>query len=231
MAGLSANETSRRLPSWSSGMGGWCWTWPGAALGHQDAEDIFQATFLLLARKAGSIRKRGSVASWLYGTAYRLSKRARRNSPPKLAREATAAKIHEPHRRVTTAWDELQEVLQDVLAQCPEKYRNIVWSFATWRGRRKSKPPRRQLACPLGTVRSWLARGRPAAKALARRGIALSVSTWRHTCSPGGQRRRPCWRLWPSQSSRQHCVLRLEATRLTWSLWRLPASLTRALLS
>src|SRR5262249_45891815 len=38
----------------------------------QDAEDVYQATFLLLARKAGAIRKAGSVASWLYGVAHRL---------------------------------------------------------------------------------------------------------------------------------------------------------------
>src|SRR5437660_12760083 len=43
----------------------------------QDAEDVFQATFLLLARKAGSIRKRGSVASWLYGVACRLAHKVR----------------------------------------------------------------------------------------------------------------------------------------------------------
>src|SRR5437899_1809237 len=45
--------------------------------GHeQDAEDVYQATFLLLARKARSIRKRGSLGSWLYGVAYRLALRA-----------------------------------------------------------------------------------------------------------------------------------------------------------
>jgi len=46
--------------------------------GHeQDAEDVYQATFLLLARKARSIRKSGSVGSWLYGVAHRLALRTR----------------------------------------------------------------------------------------------------------------------------------------------------------
>ena len=48
------------------------------ALGHeQDAEDVFQATFLLLARKANTIRKQSSVGSWLFGAAYRLALKAK----------------------------------------------------------------------------------------------------------------------------------------------------------
>ncbi|HEY3997362.1 MAG TPA: sigma factor, partial [Candidatus Xenobia bacterium] len=43
----------------------------------QDAEDVFQATFLLLSRKASSLRDRGAVGSWLYGVAYRLARKAR----------------------------------------------------------------------------------------------------------------------------------------------------------
>src|SRR5262249_45855381 len=52
-----------------------------------DAEDAFQATFLLLVKKAASIRKRESVASWLYGTAYRLAVHLRRQSTRRKERE------------------------------------------------------------------------------------------------------------------------------------------------
>src|SRR5436305_10903147 len=53
----------------------------------EDAEDAFQATFLLLARKAGSIGKRTSVGSWLYKVAYRVALHARRTAASRVARE------------------------------------------------------------------------------------------------------------------------------------------------
>src|SRR5262245_59450203 len=56
-----------------------------------DAEDVFQATFLLLARKAGSIRKRGSVASWLHGVAHRLALEAKGRGSRRQERERRAA--------------------------------------------------------------------------------------------------------------------------------------------
>src|SRR5262249_23243635 len=52
-------------------------------LGDADAEDAFQATFLVLAQRAGSIRKREAVASWLYGVAYRVARRARAQALPR----------------------------------------------------------------------------------------------------------------------------------------------------
>src|SRR5262245_36697308 len=67
-----------------------------------DAEDAFQATFLTLARKAESIRKAASLASWLHGVAYRTALRARADSTRRQRHEARA-----PQRSATTDPDEL----------------------------------------------------------------------------------------------------------------------------
>ncbi len=139
-----------------------------------DAEDVFQATFLLLARRAGAIRKRESVASWLHGVAHRLALSARSKFARRQLREREAAAARSVESSPESAWNELEETLHEVLAQLPAKYRTpLVHCYLEgW----TQEEVARQLGKPLGTVRSWLARGRELLrKRLVRRGISLST--------------------------------------------------------
>ena len=74
---------------------------------HQDAEDAFQATFLVLARKAASIHRRAALASWLYGVARRVAGDARRAATRRQARERRATTVGHAQPDLEAAWREL----------------------------------------------------------------------------------------------------------------------------
>src|SRR6516162_11542725 len=124
----------------------------------QDAEDVFQATFLLLARKAGQIRKHRSIAGWLYEVARRLSLKSRAQSVSRSKRERIVASMPNNSTNVGTARSELHEVLDQALLQLPEKYRSVL--VLCYLEGRTQEEVAKLLACPLGTVRSRLAQAR-----------------------------------------------------------------------
>src|SRR5437660_686438 len=139
----------------------------------QDAEDVFQATFLLLARKAASIRKRESVGSWLHGVAFRLATRLRAQASRRAAHERQAGAMRTTSAGLA-AWQELQAVLDESLQKLSEKYRSaLVLCYLEGKTQEEAA---RQLGCPLGTIRSRLAQGRKLLHdRLARRGLTLSA--------------------------------------------------------
>jgi RNA polymerase sigma factor (sigma-70 family) len=135
------------------------------------AEDAFQATFLVLARKAGSVRKRDSVGPWLYGVARRVALEARGVAsravrPARLGREVPGVDDHDGLER-----DELHAALHEELGRLPEKYRApLVLCYIEGLAH---EAVARQLGWPLGTVRVRIARGRDLLGArLTRRGLA-----------------------------------------------------------
>jgi RNA polymerase sigma factor (sigma-70 family) len=138
----------------------------------QDAEDAFQAAFLVLVRKAGSLSAKESVGNWLYGVAFRTAQKARAESARRRAKETRMARPEAvfPHDDL---WGELRPLLDRELSRLPEKYREPV-VLCDLQGQTRKEAARR-LGCPEGTVSGRLARARVMlAKRLARRGLALS---------------------------------------------------------
>jgi RNA polymerase sigma factor (sigma-70 family) len=91
---------------------------------HHDAEDAFQATFLVLARKAASIMPREKLGNWLYGVAYQTAMKARAKRTKKRGREGQVPDLPEPEAASHDLRDDLTELLDQELSRLPEKYRH-----------------------------------------------------------------------------------------------------------
>jgi RNA polymerase sigma factor (sigma-70 family) len=133
-----------------------------------DAEDAFQATFLVLVRKAAAVGRKELLGNWLYGTAYRAAlevKAARRRS-----RAIPLSGRPEPEAPAAGAGDDLRPLLDRELSRLPEKYRAaLVLCYLEGRSRREAA---RQLGIPEGTLSSRLATARQKlAGRLARHGL------------------------------------------------------------
>lgn len=133
----------------------------------QDAEDAFQATFLVLIRKATSLRSPRTLANWLYGVARRTALEARRAAAKRRTKEAAmlprSVMLDDP-------WDDLRPALDEELGRLAEKYRTAV-ILCDLEGKTR-KEVAGLLGWAEGTVASRLARGRSIlAKRLARRGF------------------------------------------------------------
>ncbi len=140
----------------------------------QEAEDAFQATFLVLARKAGAIRKETSVGSFLYGTAYRVAVRLKQEASRRRAGERRSETMPRTTVVSEVAWRELQALLDEELNQLPAKYR-APFVLCCLEGKTRA-----EAACELGwkegTVCSRVAQARKRLQQqLARRGVALSA--------------------------------------------------------
>jgi RNA polymerase sigma factor (sigma-70 family) len=152
-------------------------------LGHaQDAEDAFQATFLILVRRAAAIRKRDAVGHWLYGVAYRTALEARAAAARRHATEKQVSHLPEPAVGPADPAGDLRAVLDAELARLPDKYcAALVLCDLQGHARREAA---RQLGIPEGTLSSRLAAGRRLlAERLGRRGVTLSAAALASTLS------------------------------------------------
>ena len=138
-----------------------------------DADDVFQATFVVLARKAGSIRKRGAVGPWLYGVAYRIGRRLAVRSKRRRVKESQVVSTPPIDPAAELVRAELPAVLEEELNTLPEKYRlPLVLCYLegqTW------EEAARALGWPTGSMTRRLEKARTLLAArLTSRGLALS---------------------------------------------------------
>src|SRR5947209_1042933 len=140
---------------------------------YHDAEDAFQATFLVLVRKAASIASPELLANWLYGVAHQTALKARATTAKRRARERQVTEMPELAVAEQDLWNDLQSLLDQELSRLPDKYR-VAIVLCDLEGKTR-KEAARQLGVPDGTLAARLARGRVMlAKRLARHGLTVS---------------------------------------------------------
>jgi RNA polymerase sigma factor (sigma-70 family) len=146
----------------------------------QDAEDAFQATFLALMRRAGSIRTGQALPGWLYQVACRAALRARARTARRQSLERDqvdlAGYCGQGDERATAERRELQAVLSEELGRLPARYRTPL--ICCYLEGKTHEQAARELNWPLGSLSRHLARGKELLRGrLTRRGVALSVGT------------------------------------------------------
>ena len=139
-----------------------------------DADDAFQATFFVLARKAEDVQPRDMIGNWLYGVAYRTALKARSVRARRRAVEKQVDEMPQLPAVEQELWLDLQPLLDQELNKLPAVYRTPV-VLCDLEGQAR-KDVARQLGVPEGTLSSRLTRGRQLlAKRLGRRGVTLSA--------------------------------------------------------
>jgi RNA polymerase sigma factor (sigma-70 family) len=138
------------------------------------AEDAFQATFLVLARRAPTLDGQGPLGNWLYAVAYRTAVKARQNAARRRAHERQVLEMPAAQASEDKTWDDLRPLLDEELNQLPEKYRApLVLCFLEGKSHQEAA---RELGWPSGSMSRRMARARELLKQrLARRGLALST--------------------------------------------------------
>ncbi|HEY7312762.1 MAG TPA: sigma-70 family RNA polymerase sigma factor [Gemmataceae bacterium] len=139
-----------------------------------DIEDAFQATFLVLLRRASSVRWRESIGNWLFGVAHRIAVQARANAARRKRYEAEASRERQrPEEPADLSWREAVSLLHEELDRLPDAYR-MPLLLCCLDGKTRDEAAL-ALGCSAGSIKGRLERGREVLrKRLLRRGLALS---------------------------------------------------------
>lgn len=142
--------------------------------GGNEVDDAFQATFFILARKAGSLKNPQLLGNWLYGVASKVSARAREVAVRRNARERLGVVTHVIAAPPLDDVDELRPVIHEEVRRLPEKFRAPI-VLCYFEGRTHEEAAER-LSCPVGTVKGRLSRARDLLRErLSRRGLAITT--------------------------------------------------------
>jgi RNA polymerase sigma factor (sigma-70 family) len=144
---------------------------------NHDAEDAFQAVFLVLARRAAAIRNPDAVGPWLHGVACKIAVRARKTRGLRNRMQVTTGidigQFQDGAESSSLEWRDLGPVFDEELGRLPEKYRTVV--VLCYLEELSNADAAKQLGWPIGTVKGRLARARMLLQVrLTRRGVALA---------------------------------------------------------
>lgn len=140
-----------------------------------DAEDAFQATFLVLVRKGGTLRQPGRLANWLYGVAYRTARKLKVKAALRTKTERQASEMPTRSAVGDLTYDELSAILDEEISQLPEKYA-VPLVLCYLEGKTNAQAAA-QLGWPEGSISRRLSRARELLRSrLAKRGLALSAA-------------------------------------------------------
>jgi RNA polymerase sigma factor (sigma-70 family) len=141
----------------------------------QDVEDVFQATFLVLARKAGSVGGRASVGTWLYRVAYNMALKARKQAAARQKREARSARQEATDPLAEVTGRELLAVFDEEMQALPDGERQaLVLCYLQGKTRDEAA---REVGCSESTLKRRLERGKGRMRVrLAHRGVALPAA-------------------------------------------------------
>lgn len=139
------------------------------------AEDAFQATFLVLSRKAASLRRPELLSNWLYGVAFRVSREARSRSLRNQRHERRLSEMRDPKSSAPVDGSELAGLLDEELNRLPQKYRT-AFVLCHLEGKTHEQAAT-ALRCPVGSMSWRLERARELLRQrLMRRGVTLTAA-------------------------------------------------------